>query len=87
MNLKVAEQFIGEFGNLAKVNNTMIIPADMGNIGGMVAAATSIIKTTSGSDSKRKGCREDMEFSIEQALTEKVEQGLAEARRSRDTDG
>ena len=47
MNLKVAEQFIGEFGNLAKENNTMIIPADMANVGGMVAAATEIIKGVS----------------------------------------
>jgi len=47
MNLKVAEQFIDEFGNLAKVNNTMIIPADLANVGGMVAAATEIIKGTS----------------------------------------
>ena len=47
MNLKVAEQFIDEFGNLAKTNNTMIIPADLANIGGMVAAATQIIKGTS----------------------------------------
>ncbi|QJB55912.1 stomatin-like protein [Pseudodesulfovibrio sp. zrk46] len=47
MNLKVAQQFIDEFGNLAKTNNTMIIPADMGNIGGMVASATEIIKNVS----------------------------------------
>ncbi|MGL1863406.1 MAG: paraslipin [Pseudodesulfovibrio sp.] len=47
MNLKVAEQYIDEFGNLAKENNTMIIPADLANMGGMVAAATEIIKKTS----------------------------------------
>lgn len=49
MNLKVAQQFIEEFGNLAKTNNTMIIPADLANIGGMVAAATQIVKGTSAS--------------------------------------
>jgi len=47
MNLKVAEQYIDEFGNLAKENNTMIIPTDLANMGGMVAAATEIIKNTS----------------------------------------
>ncbi|NDV20301.1 paraslipin [Pseudodesulfovibrio sp. JC047] len=47
MNLKVAEQYIDEFGNLAKENNTMIIPADLANMGGMVATATEIIKKTS----------------------------------------
>ncbi len=46
MNLKVAEQYIDEFGKLAKTNNTMIIPADLGNIGGMVATAAEIIKNT-----------------------------------------
>ena len=52
MNLKVAQQYIEEFGNLAKVNNTMIIPADLGNMAGMVAAVTEIVSSTSG----RKGC-------------------------------
>jgi len=47
MRLKVAQQYIEEFGRLAKTNNTMIIPADMADMGGMVAAATEIIKNTS----------------------------------------
>lgn len=51
MNLKVAQQYIDEFGNLAKVNNTMIIPSDMADMSGMVAAATQIIKQTSGTPS------------------------------------
>jgi len=53
MNLKVAEQYIDEFGNLAKENNTMIIPADLANMGGMVAAATQIIKETGKSGSTK----------------------------------
>jgi regulator of protease activity HflC (stomatin/prohibitin superfamily) len=44
VNLRVAEQYIGEFGNLAKENNTLIIPTNMSDVGGMVAAATSLIK-------------------------------------------
>lgn len=47
MNLKVAEQYIDEFGNLAKENNTMIIPADLANMGAMVATATEVFKNTS----------------------------------------
>jgi len=53
VNLKVAEQYIDEFGNLAKENNTMIIPADLANMGGMVAAATQIIKETGKSGSTK----------------------------------
>ncbi|EGB15511.1 band 7 protein [Pseudodesulfovibrio mercurii] len=45
MNLKVAQQYVAEFGKLAKTNNTMIIPADLAGMGGMVAAATEIIGT------------------------------------------
>jgi regulator of protease activity HflC (stomatin/prohibitin superfamily) len=45
MNLKVAQQYVSEFGKLAKTNNTMIIPADLAGMGGMVATATEIINT------------------------------------------
>lgn len=47
MKLKVAQQYIEEFGRLAKTNNTMIIPVDMADMGGMVAAATEIIGNAS----------------------------------------
>ncbi len=44
VNLRVAEQYIGEFGKLAKESTTMIIPSNLSDIGSMVAAATSLIK-------------------------------------------
>ena len=46
VNLRVAEQYIGEFGKLAKEGNTLIIPSNLSEVGGMVAAATSLIKKT-----------------------------------------
>jgi regulator of protease activity HflC (stomatin/prohibitin superfamily) len=46
VNLRVAEQYIKEFGNLARENNTVIIPSNLSDIGGMVAAATSLIDAT-----------------------------------------
>jgi len=46
VNLRVAEQYIKQFGNLAKEGNTMIIPSNLSEVGGMVAAATSLIKKT-----------------------------------------
>lgn len=45
VNLRVAEQYIKEFGNLAKKSNTVIIPSDLSDIAGMVTAVTSLIKT------------------------------------------
>ena len=43
-NLRVAEQYIAQFGNLAKENNTMIIPSNMGDISAMVATVMSVLE-------------------------------------------
>ena len=45
-NLEVAKQYIKEFGNLAKENNTLIIPGDVSNVASMVATAMSVIDRT-----------------------------------------
>ena len=45
-NLRVAEKYIAEFGNLAKENNTMIIPANMGDISSLVATVMSVLGHT-----------------------------------------
>jgi regulator of protease activity HflC (stomatin/prohibitin superfamily) len=45
VNLKVAERFVDSFALLAKTNNTMIVPANLGDIAGLIATATSIIKS------------------------------------------
>jgi len=42
-NLRVAEQYIAQFGKLAKENNTMIIPSNMGDISAMVATVMSVL--------------------------------------------
>ncbi len=44
VNLRIAEQYIDEFGNLAKENNTMIIPSNMADISSIIATATQVIK-------------------------------------------
>lgn len=46
VSLRVAEQYVKEFGNLAKANNTMIIPAELANIGGAVAGLSEVLRTT-----------------------------------------
>lgn len=43
-NLRVAERYIAEFGKLAKENNTMIIPANMGDVSSMVATVMSVLE-------------------------------------------
>ena len=45
-SLEVAKQYVKEFGNLAKVNNTLIIPSDVSNISSMLATAMSVIDKT-----------------------------------------
>jgi len=44
VSLRVAEQYVGAFAQLAKATNTMILPANLGDIGGTVAALTSVLK-------------------------------------------
>ena len=44
VNLRIAEQYLGEFGKLAKANNTMIIPSDLADIAGVIRTATSVIQ-------------------------------------------
>ncbi|MGE0821600.1 MAG: SPFH domain-containing protein [Candidatus Binatia bacterium] len=43
VQLRVAEQYIEQFGELAKTTNTMILPANVSDIGGMIATAMSVI--------------------------------------------
>ena len=44
VNLKVAEQYVDAFAKLAKTNNTLIMPANVSDIGSLVSAGMSIIK-------------------------------------------
>ena len=51
VNLRVAEQYITEFGNLAKASNSLIIPSNLSDIAGMIASAMTVIKDQSGQES------------------------------------
>lgn len=44
VQLKVAEQMVQQFGNLAKSTNTMILPANFGDMASMIATAMSVVK-------------------------------------------
>ena len=50
MQLRIAEQYIGEFGNLAKTGNTFVVPANLADLTSMMALATDIAKRRSGAD-------------------------------------
>jgi hypothetical protein len=43
LTLRLAEQYLIQFGKLAKANNTMIIPSNLSDITSVVASATSIL--------------------------------------------
>lgn len=45
VQLRVAEQYITQFGNLAKAGNSLIIPTDLSDAGSFIATAMSIIKS------------------------------------------
>ena len=47
VNLRVAEQYINEFGKLAKTNNSIIIPSDLSDLTGMISTAMTVIKDQS----------------------------------------
>lgn len=44
INLKVAEQYVSAFGNIAKTSNTMLLPSNAADVAGMVATAMSVVK-------------------------------------------
>jgi regulator of protease activity HflC (stomatin/prohibitin superfamily) len=46
VNLRIAEQYLTEFGKLAKVNNSMIVPADLSDIAGVITSITSVLNKT-----------------------------------------
>ena len=44
VNLRVAEEYIEQFGKLARTTNTLILPANVADVGGFIATAMSVIR-------------------------------------------
>ena len=42
VQLRVAEQYVEQFGNLAKTTNTVVVPATLTDVSGMIAAAMKV---------------------------------------------
>ena len=52
VNLRVAEQYVEAFAQLARTNNTMIVPANLGDVASLIATA---MKTVQGTGAGNKG--------------------------------
>lgn len=44
VNLRVAEEYVDAFANLAKTNNSIIVPANLADMSGLIASAMQIVK-------------------------------------------
>jgi regulator of protease activity HflC (stomatin/prohibitin superfamily) len=49
MQLRVAEDYLTQFGNIAKAGNTLVVPANLSDVAGMIAAATKVFEHSRGS--------------------------------------
>jgi len=56
MQLRIAEQYVTQFGQLAKEANTLVVPANLSDVASMLALATNIVKGDGGgSESSSSG--------------------------------
>ena len=54
VQLRVAEQYITKFGELAKAGNTLVLPANVSDVGSMIALAMNVIAKRPDSVSTKK---------------------------------
>jgi regulator of protease activity HflC (stomatin/prohibitin superfamily) len=54
VNLQVAERYVAAFANMAKANNTLIVPSNMADLPSLMAAAMTTIKATSSKPAETK---------------------------------
>lgn len=53
VNLKVAEKYVEAFAQLARTNNTLILPANLADVGGLIASAMAVVKSQSSSAAQK----------------------------------
>jgi len=46
VNLRIAEQYLTEFGKLASTNNSLIIPSNLADVASIIAAANTVVSKT-----------------------------------------
>jgi regulator of protease activity HflC (stomatin/prohibitin superfamily) len=52
VQLRVAEQYVDRFGMLAKHGNTLVLPANLSDVGSMIALAMNVIQSKGGSGAR-----------------------------------
>ena len=52
MQLRLAEQYIEKFGNMAKSGNTLIVPANLADVSSMISMAMTAVKSTGADETK-----------------------------------
>ena len=53
VQLRVAEQYVDRFGQLAKAGNTLVLPANLSDVGSMIALAMNVIQSKGGSGARQ----------------------------------
>jgi len=46
VQLRVAEQYVAQFGEIARTTNTVVVPANVSDVAGMIAAAMRVFSAT-----------------------------------------
>jgi regulator of protease activity HflC (stomatin/prohibitin superfamily) len=54
MRLRIAEQYVAQFGQLAKQANTLVVPANLSDVASMIAMATRIVQDGNGGDGDKR---------------------------------
>ncbi|MBU2720216.1 paraslipin, partial [Acidithiobacillus ferridurans] len=54
LQMQLAKDYIEKWGNLAKVGTSLVIPADLGNIGALVGTALAMVKQSGGQNGAAK---------------------------------
>lgn len=60
VNLRVAENYVDAFGNVAKKGNTLILPANLADIGGLIASAMTVVKSTGNGGASKADMAQDL---------------------------
>jgi len=55
VQLRVAEQYVTQFGQLARTTTAVVVPANLTDVAGMIAAAMRVFETAGGQTGARPG--------------------------------
>ncbi|CDU17462.1 uncharacterized protein PY17X_0810300 [Plasmodium yoelii] len=73
ISLLIAEQYIEAFSNICKNNNTVVIPADLNNVGSLISQSLSIYNNIKNSQKKEPHQIQNNDYSSENLLLQSDE--------------